>query len=688
MSDRLIVYGTGSVARRFVGSRHTTVDGLRFATTDGGGEFCGQPVLSAAEAAQDKDAAIVIASSFVGPIIETLRRLGVEPERISWYTPTLDRLAPVAEIDGTVRPHDCLYAIYDLEANTPDYDAVVFAARAELERRRRGLTHLHFVVPPARLKGPDPDLLPGVFGLIEDTAGLSRLASREEIGRYLAAGVALFPSDYEALAPRDEQRLSLCHGGPDPRVLTAPARAHDDVRRALAGKADERKLVTLTIGSFPTQPDRMPHLAAWCAVLRALTETYRVIVVRDRLDAIDSEFAEFDHLSSADFDLGIRLALYESAHLNLVVQCGPANLLYFSARSRYLAFNVHAPARFDRDKDPLTTRWGLRIGAELSFAGPLQRLVWRRDDLACLTEEISRMLDRIDPGAVPHALSPIRLEPRPDFVADDGSLAFVSAQAIFDPVQDHVAPQDWAEVPWVDLFSDDRCGIFFAIGQSNAANAGAIRHRSRRPVYSWNFLDMRCHPAADPLPGSGGFGGSVWSRLGDRLIEEGLFDRVLFVPVALGGTHIVEWLPGGPCYRRVALALARLRRALGRPDLRFTAALWAQGETDGNATQMPAETYRAYLNDVIAGLRQEGVSAPVFVARSTRATASPGTERNCSAIRAGQAAVVDEAAGIFAGPDTDALIGEDRFEGYHFSVTGLEKCADLWLACLRSAGIF
>jgi len=688
MSGGLIVYGTGSVALRFLASRHAVIDGLRFASTAGGGEFCGKPVLSAAEAAQDKDAAIVIASSFVGPIIETLRRLSVESARIAWYQPTLDRLVPAAEIDGTVRPHDCLYAIYDLEANTPDYDAVVFAARAELARRRLGLAHLHFVVLPARLKGADPALLPGIFGLIEATAGLSCLASRDEIDHYLAVGAALFPADYDVSSPRDEQRVSLCYGGPDPRVLMAPRQAHDYVRQAVVGQADKRNFVTLTIGRFAGQPDRTRHIGGWRQVLRALGETFHVIVVHDRHDAPDDGLAGFDHLASADFDLGIRLALYEAAHLNLVVQCGPANLLYFSARSRYLAFNVQAPARFDRDKDPLSTRWGLAIDAELPFAGDLQRLLWRPDNIACLAEEIPRMLDRIDGGAAVHALSSIQPEPCVDFAGDDGSRAFAVAQAIFDPAQDHVAPDDQAEVPWIDLFGDDRCGIFFAFGQSNAANAGAVRHRSRRPVYSWNFLDMRCHPAVDPLPGGGGFGGSVWSRLGDRLIDDGMFDRVLFVPVALGGTHIVEWLPGGPCYRRVVLALARLRRALGRRDLPFTAAFWVQGESDGFATQMPAETYRTYLNDIIASMREEGVSAPVFVARSTRGPILSETELNREAIRAGQGAVVDETAGIFEGPDTDVLIGEDRFEGYHFSETGLEKCANLWHACLGAAGIF
>jgi hypothetical protein len=269
------------------------------------------------------------------------------------------------------------------------------------------------------------------------------------------------------------------------------------------------------------------------------------------------------------------------------------------------------------------------------------------------------------------------------FPDDDGTAAFAIRKNIFDAGMDHLAPSERQDVPWRVFFTDDRCGIFLTFGQSNAANAGEVRYQAQREVYSLNFLDMRCHPASDPLPGSGGQAGSVWTRLGDLLIEAGLFSRVLFVPIALGGTHIVEWLPGGLCHRRTALALSRLRKALGAPALNFSAALWAQGEADAHNTRMSTLTYRTYLNELITDLREQGLFGPVLVSRSTRGPDSLASVWNGPAIQLAQELIVDESAGIFAGPDTDALIGDDRFEGYHFSASGLQKAAELWLRRLQ-----
>jgi hypothetical protein len=48
---------------------------------------------------------------------------------------------------------------------------------------------------------------------------------------------------------------------------------------------------------------------------------------------------------------------------------------------------------------------------------------------------------------------------------------------------------------------------------------------------------MRCFHASDPLPGASGTGSSVWSRLGDLLIEQEVFPCALFVPLPFGGIH-------------------------------------------------------------------------------------------------------------------------------------------------------
>ena len=53
--------------------------------------------------------------------------------------------------------------------------------------------------------------------------------------------------------------------------------------------------------------------------------------------------------------------------------------------------------------------------------------------------------------------------------------------------------------------------------------------------------------------GSGvtGQGGSIWTDLGNRLIEEGVFDQVLIAPIAVGGTKVSRWVPGGDFNDRI-----------------------------------------------------------------------------------------------------------------------------------------
>jgi len=40
---------------------------------------------------------------------------------------------------------------------------------------------------------------------------------------------------------------------------------------------------------------------------------------------------------------------------------------------------------------------------------------------------------------------------------------------------------------------------------------------------------------------------------------------------------------------------------------------------------------------------------------------------------------------VFAGPDTDTIGAEDRFDGCHMAESGLQKHAEMWLACILNA---
>ena len=190
-----------------------------------------------------------------------------------------------------------------------------------------------------------------------------------------------------------------------------------------------------------------------------------------------------------------------------------------------------------------------------------------------------------------------------------------------------------------------RVMVALVFGQSNAGNWGETPRTAGPRVFS--FFRGRFARAKDPLPGANGVGGSVWTRLGDKLIEAKLYDRVIFVPAAIGATQISEWAPGGLLHKDL---LRNIDEAV-EAGYTFTHLLWHQGESDavlGTSTQEYEDRFRAML----ASIRQHGVDAPAFVAVATRCGPFvPNPE-----IRKAQQDLVDPALGIFAGPDTDVLM--------------------------------
>ena len=222
-----------------------------------------------------------------------------------------------------------------------------------------------------------------------------------------------------------------------------------------------------------------------------------------------------------------------------------------------------------------------------------------------------------------------------------------------------------------------RVMVALVFGQSNAGNWGESPLTAGPRVFS--FFRGRLARAKDPLPGANGNGGSVWTRLGNKLIESKLYDRVIFVPAAIGATQISEWAPGGLLHKD----LLRNIDAATDAGYTFTHLLWHQGESDavlGTSTQDYEDRFHALLS----AIREHGVDAPAFVAVTTRCSAFiPNPE-----IRKAQQDLVNPALGIFGGPDTDVLDETFRFDSCHFSDAGLDMHANLWLKVIRDYNTF
>lgn len=215
---------------------------------------------------------------------------------------------------------------------------------------------------------------------------------------------------------------------------------------------------------------------------------------------------------------------------------------------------------------------------------------------------------------------------------------------------------------------DHDAAVILAMGQSNAGNYGETLYRPVQPVFNFNWNDGKCYRAEDPLLGSTGDRGSVWTRLGDALVETKRFKQVVIVPIAVGGSSVRDWAGAdGPSQRAV-----RANEALGRIGLHVTHVLWHQGEAD---YEMHKEVYARLFSRMTDYIRANGINAPVFVA-----TATVCNNTGASQIREAQRELPFRLANVFAGPDTDALdsIYDRRDNLCHFSDRGLALHARLW----------
>jgi Carbohydrate esterase, sialic acid-specific acetylesterase len=223
--------------------------------------------------------------------------------------------------------------------------------------------------------------------------------------------------------------------------------------------------------------------------------------------------------------------------------------------------------------------------------------------------------------------------------------------------------------------------VILSFGQSNAANDGAARYVSRQAVHVFNLFDMNYYKAVDPLPGATNSGGSVWGRLGDKMIESGQFRSVLFVPIAVGASYIQDWTPpDGYCYRRLQFALTRLKRV----GIRIDMLCWHQGEADANHRTTSAEEYKSGFRRLVKRIRAAGCEAPIYVAIASLCENDPHPHQNREQIRLAQQQLVAISEGLLPGPDTDRFDDDYRSDGCHFSESGLDAVAQAWLESIAA----
>jgi hypothetical protein len=248
------------------------------------------------------------------------------------------------------------------------------------------------------------------------------------------------------------------------------------------------------------------------------------------------------------------------------------------------------------------------------------------------------------------------------------SVKVSSAQSIL-PADENTLRQ----VSLSNLKSDDKTMIALAFGQSNAGNYGKNAYTPHN-AFVFNFNNGKLYTAKDPLIGTEGKGGSVWTRLGDKLIDSGLYNKVILIPIAAGGSSIERW-GSGDCFKKLQQTLIMLDSL----HIRLTHIFWHQGETDNILNSSKAK-YKENLGAIFQVLRKYQ-SADFYVSIASYhpvAIAKPLGVDNV--IRDAQKEFINENKGVLVGPDTDTLIHAiHRHDSVHFSDFGMSLFTQQWL---------
>lgn len=312
-----------------------------------------------------------------------------------------------------------LTVFFDLDVSPLTYDIISYLCGAELERRRRGLDEIQVVFVPGtfgRLRAEladyeskvDPDqrwwrlhhLVIPATSLLPSCSGYCLATSRQQ-AQLLQDGLAgpVYPAGYSVRFPvgmkTREVRDAARAGEEIWPLLRSPVQAIRLIEtfiRNCTASPDGRRMVVITLRQYAYMPQRNSRLADWATFARDIAgKGYHPLFLLDSERAFDGtpvELAGLLVMTEAPWNLQLRLALYEVAWLNMMVAHGPMELLWYSERSSYLVFLE--PGMAPQSQPQMLEDQGHRIGEDMPFARPKQRMVWGGDRLEVLQREFTR----------------------------------------------------------------------------------------------------------------------------------------------------------------------------------------------------------------------------------------------------------------------------------------------------------
>jgi hypothetical protein len=110
---------------------------------------------------------------------------------------------------------------------------------------------------------------------------------------------------------------------------------------------------------------------------------------------VPAELRGLPIFSEAAVAVGLRMALYQRAYLNLGVNNGPMGLCWLNEQTRYITFKILNDGALQTRAEYMELL-GFETGRSLPFATEWQRWVWAEDELPIIQDAFNDMVARLE----------------------------------------------------------------------------------------------------------------------------------------------------------------------------------------------------------------------------------------------------------------------------------------------------
>ena len=316
-----------------------------------------------------------------------------------------------------------LCAVYDLGLFPTSFDLAPFLLLAQGEALEHGYEHIRLLLvdgehhgvrfegdeyeglyPPAMRfwkVGHILQTLPRLCPLVERTVSI---IPRAELHLYEDLYPRLTVADnYNEIYLRAWGQL---HRYREDIGFRSSSAAHHYLQKWLAREmpSGDKRIVCMTLRESRWSTGRNTSVGVLAAAAKRLREEgYWPVVVPDTEKAFDRRGGEWSGISfcaPAAFDLELRMALYERAHLNLFTNSGPALLAIGSQSCRYIYLDIAHEDTSEAASDKIR-ELGMIPGLMPFRPGPYQRWAWEPLSVDLVLNAVSAMTEAIDRGIAP-----------------------------------------------------------------------------------------------------------------------------------------------------------------------------------------------------------------------------------------------------------------------------------------------